>query len=73
MGQWDSLKQLTAVDLRATCGGGGGRSFLNLKLNTMQLETPGGNHCCLMDVQNLILVHSFINIDEHDKQKTIVY
>ncbi len=25
-----------------------------LKLNTMQLETPGGNHCCLMtnDVQN---------------------
>ncbi len=25
-----------------------------LKLNTMQLETPGSNHCCLManDVQN---------------------
>ncbi len=35
-----------------------------LKLNTMELETPGGNHCCLMvnDVQNSRLVHSFINI-----------
>ncbi len=20
----------------------------SLKLNTMQLETPGGNHCCIM-------------------------
>ncbi len=29
-------------------------SGAKLKLNTMQLETPGGNHCCLManDVQN---------------------
>ncbi len=35
-----------------------------LKLNTMQLVTPGGNHCCLMtnDVQNPRLVHLFINI-----------
>ncbi len=34
-----------------------------LKLNTMQLVTPGGNHCSLManDVQNSRLVHSFIN------------
>ncbi len=35
-----------------------------LKLNTMQLKTPGGNHCCLManDVPNSRLVHTFINI-----------
>ncbi len=28
--------------------------MLTLKLDTMQLETHGGNHCCLManDVQN---------------------
>ncbi len=37
----------------------------DLKLNTMQLVTPGGNHCCLManDVQNSRLMHSFININ----------
>ncbi len=38
-----------------------------LKLNTMQLETPGGNHCCLMAIVymadlNKILVHSFLKI-----------
>ncbi len=35
-----------------------------LKLNTIQLVTPGGNHNCLMtnDVQGRGLVHSFINI-----------
>ncbi len=26
----------------------GGLNALHLKLNTMQFETPGGNHCCLM-------------------------
>ncbi len=32
----------------------------------MQLETPGGNHCCLManGVQNSRLVDSFINIKQ---------
>ncbi len=32
----------------------------------MQLETPGGNHCCLIHVLILSTVY------EHDKQKTIV-
>ncbi len=37
---------------------------LSLKLNDMQLVTPGGNLFCLVanDVQNSRLVHSFINI-----------
>ncbi len=48
-----------------------------LKLNTMQLVTPGGNHCCLItnDVQNSRLFHSFINIlstvYEHDNRKQL--
>ncbi len=50
-----------------------------LKLNTMQLETPGGNHCCFIvnDVQNkrnwyihLVILNT---VYAHDKQKTIVY
>ncbi len=38
----------------------------DLKLNTMQLVTLGGNHCCLManDVQNSRLVHSFNNVKQ---------
>ncbi len=49
-----------------------------LKLNTIQLVPPGGNHCCLManDVQNSrLFIHLLIlrTVYEHDKQKTIVY
>ncbi len=50
-----------------------------LKMNTMQLVTPGGNHCCLManDVQTIQgwFIHLLIlsTVYEHEKQKTIVY
>ncbi len=40
------------------------RGMAHLKLNTIKVVTPGGNHYCLMtnDVQNSRLVDSFINI-----------
>ncbi len=42
--------------------------MLSLKLNTIQLETPGGNHCCHManDVQTIKdWFHPFINIKHY--------
>ncbi len=50
----------------------------DLKLNTMQLETPGGNHCYLMTMMYRIkdwFIHLLIlsHVYEHDKQKTIIY
>ncbi len=48
--------------------------MVKLKLNTMQLVSPGGNYCCLManDEHNSRLVHSFINMNMINRKQLYI-